>query len=146
MGQRARRARSVAKVAEGAGYLVCSCSQLHHPSSKISSKNRRKESIVRSIVLVLVAISGITACQTTSVGGSDVQLTWQDAVVAIPDAYRSEHCSGRATTDCLERLDPTRKLPVVVYMHGCSGPTPVVVGDFLKLGYVTVAPNSLARA
>ena len=101
---------------------------------------------MRSIVLVLVAISGITACQTTSVGGSDVQLTWQDAFVAIPDSYRSEHCSGRATTDCLQRLDRTRKLPVVVYMHGCSGPNLVVVGDFLKLGYVTVAPNSLARA
>ena len=31
-------------------------------------------------------------------------------------------------------------------MHGYSGPNLVVVGDFLKLGYVTVAPHSLARA
>lgn len=89
---------------------------------------------MRSIIFVLVAISGITACQTTSVDRPDVQATWQDAFVAIPDAYRSEHCPGRATTDCLQRLDPTRKLPVVVSMHGCSGPNLVVVGDFLKLG------------
>lgn len=76
---------------------------------------------MRSFMLV-VAVSGITACQTTSVGGPDVQATWQDAFVAIPDAYRSEQCSGRATTDCLQRLDSTRKLPVVVYSMGAAAP------------------------
>ena len=101
---------------------------------------------MRSFVLLLVAVFELTACQTTSIGGSDVQSTWQDATVAIPDALRGEECSGRATTDCLQKLNPTTKLPVVVYIHGCSGPNPGVVTDFKNLGYVTIAPNSLARA
>jgi dienelactone hydrolase len=101
---------------------------------------------MRSVVAFFTAVFALSACQTTSIGGSDVQSTWQDAAVGIPDALRGQECSGRATTDCLQKLNPGTRLPVVVYMHGCSGPNLGVVTDIKNLGYVTVAPNSLARA
>lgn len=88
----------------------------------------------------------LTACQTTAEKQADVKATWADAAVAIPADIRGDKCVGGARTGCLGELTPAQKLPVIVYMHGCSGQNYTVMQDFMRLGYVTVGPSSFSRS
>ena len=57
-------------------WFACAASFIRSNSKTLDKHQRkRKESIVRSIIFALVAVSGITACQTTSVGGPYVGKT-----------------------------------------------------------------------
>jgi hypothetical protein len=103
------------------------------------------------IVPVLAAILILAGCASgpTPVGRmSDLELTWQEAQTAVPDAIGD---GIAAVTDPVREqalIRAGRKFPVVVYMHGCTG-----IGDadrrlmrtIAKAGYVVVAPNSMAR-
>ncbi len=72
--------------------------------------------------------------------GMDVDTTWDKAVVFVPGSV------GKTTPDKVAVNNP---LPVVIYLHGCTGINPrhdEGWGDFIRgLGYVAVLPDSMAR-
>lgn len=98
------------------------------------------------LALLFVASCFLVGCQTLSADGPDVQATWREAQIVVPAEESRQRCAGRGRHDCLQQISGDKKLPVVVYMHGCTGPNIGVVDDFARFGYITVAPNSLARA
>ena len=78
---------------------------------------------------------------------AELQRTWNAALVRIPAASGA---SVSMTTAELADWRPGdgRKLPAVVYMHGCSGlwlGSRARVELMAEMGFVTVAPASLAR-
>jgi hypothetical protein len=77
---------------------------------------------VRVAAVILLSAVTLAACKTAPLGGPEVESTWKGADVAIPMDYGANECAGRVMSNCLERLNPPRKLPVVVYAHGCTGP------------------------
>jgi dienelactone hydrolase len=93
------------------------------------------------VVVLILAGCGVAPV----VDQAKVRPTWEAASVGVPDRYAGDGCAGRVGISCIERFAPQGKLPVVVYMHGCNGPNSAVVDRFMNLGYVVVAPNSLAR-
>lgn len=99
----------------------------------------------RGLAVLTMGIAGAVAGQSTTGNAAEVDATWTSADVGIPDGYAPEDCSGRVTHTCLRRISSSKKLPVVVFLHGCSGPNPDAVKNFLRLGYVVVEPNSMAR-
>ncbi|SLN34107.1 dienelactone hydrolase family protein [Oceanibacterium hippocampi] len=80
----------------------------------------------------------------------DLERTWRGAVVALPVAANGETELRRndeaAIARDLARLDPAARWPVIVFLHGCTG-----IGNYpfllslAELGYVVVAPDSMAR-
>ena len=100
----------------------------------------------RSFAILVMAIAGTVAAQAPSSNRAAVEATWTSADVGIPRGYAPEDCSGRVTHNCFRQINSKRKLLVVVFLHGCSGPNPDAVKNFLRLGYVVVEPNSMARA
>ena len=82
---------------------------------------------------------------------SDIERTWAAAVVALPalsaDAPLVSKMDSPAMTRRLALLADGEALPVVVYMHWCTG-----IGnlDFMRSladeGFAVVAPNSFARS
>ena len=108
-------------------------------------RQRERPNLVRWLAIVTIGIAGSVTGQDTSGNVAEVDVTWTRADVGIPDEYTSEDCAGRVTHACLSRVRSSRKLPVVVFLHGCSGPNPDAVKNFLRLGYVVVEPNSMAR-
>ena len=103
---------------------------------------------------VLVALLGCAQVGIGNVnlfgGQSDLERTWFKAIVALPPAPGEE--VNIATLDRADiahhvaRVAPGRRLPVVVYLHGCTG-----IGnyDFLRrlarTGMIVIAPDSMAR-
>src|SRR5579871_1889869 len=71
---------------------------------------------------------------------SSVAMTWEHATVYLPDSFFP-------TTPGGIQLD--RRLPVVIYLHGCTGITythDAAWGRFIKsLGFIAVMPDSMAR-
>ena len=81
----------------------------------------------------------------------DIELTWTEAVVALPPFRSGEEVllsrlDERATKARLDSLSRRVKLPVILYAHGCTG-----LGNdpffkaLAKAGYVVIAPDSMAR-
>jgi dienelactone hydrolase len=100
---------------------------------------------MRWLAIVTLGIASSVAGQATPSNPPELDATWTGADVGIPTAYAPEDCSGRVAHTCLRQINSNRKLPVVVFLHGCSGPNPEAVKNFLRLGYVVVEPNSMAR-
>ena len=99
---------------------------------------------------VVVALS---ACALPRKAGlSDIQLTWAEAVVALPAAPGDGVGKGqivRGMAEALRRMEDGtagRSLPVVLYLHGCTGIHDLAVLERLAgEGFVVIAPNSMAR-
>lgn len=76
---------------------------------------------------------------STTAWAKDVELSWEKADVYVPDRW-----FPRSTA-----VELDKKYPVVVYLHGCTGPWPqhdnFWAEDFKALGYVTIQLNSFAR-
>ena len=102
---------------------------------------------------VLIGVAGIAAgCSMLDLGAgrSDVERTWYGGWIALPGVADQPPTIGlMSTLDVsaeLAKRAPSRRWPVVVFLHGCTG-----LGDtvFLKrlaaAGYVVVAPDSMAR-
>lgn len=78
---------------------------------------------------------------------AEMRRAWDAAIVYVPG---NNQTAVESTTTELQqgKLDWARKVPVVIYMHGCSG---VWSGTHLRAkllaenGFVVVAPASLAR-
>ena len=81
---------------------------------------------------------------------SDLELTWDNAVIALPAEGRSAARVGTSgeidLAGHLAALPHGRRLPVVLYLHGCTG-----IGNFeffetlAASSYLVVAPDSMAR-
>jgi len=81
---------------------------------------------------------------------SDLELTWDNAVIALPTqgshAVQIDTIGGIDLAARLATLARGDKLPVVLYLHGCTG-----IGNYdffatlADAGYVVIAPDSMAR-
>ena len=70
---------------------------------------------------------------------ADVKKSWDSARVYVP---------GNRSKTTPDKIKVEKPLPVVIYLHGCSGLTSEndSWGDFIKeLGYIAVLPDSMAR-
>jgi len=107
--------------------------------------------ICRRFATVAAALS-LAACAGISgvPAESDLQRTWSQAIVALPPLAAPEALMTRMglpeMADRLGQLPADTKLPVVVYLHGCTG-----IGNFdllhriAQAGFAVVAPDSFAR-
>jgi len=112
----------------------------------------------RAILLVLcVLLAGCVRVEVRPAPApapvSDIEATWKNAVVVLPDGdgdgdgdqVISTTMGSDAMMDWLDQRSGGR-LPVVLYMHGCTG-----IGNFKLFakiaaqGFVVVAPDSMAR-
>ncbi|MCK7614873.1 dienelactone hydrolase family protein [Roseibium sediminicola] len=77
----------------------------------------------------------------------ELERTWQAAIVRVPTAAGQ---SRQVTTEDLQKQTTgiDRKLPTVIYLHGCSGFWPGTherIRFFADNGFLVIAPASLAR-
>ena len=97
-------------------------------------------------VLVLAACEGGLTLTTP-----DIERTWSEAIVALPaESATADPLVARLSSASVERrlrvIAARTRLPVAIYLHGCTG-----VGNlnFLKelaaTGVVVIAPDSFAR-
>ena len=103
-------------------------------------------------VIVLAAVCVLTACENIELldDRSDIERTWGEAVVALPPAGPEgpvlAKMGDRQMRKQIARYGRDVRLPVVLYMHGCTG-----IGNFkfferlAKAGFVVIVPDSLAR-
>ncbi len=79
---------------------------------------------------------------------SDIEKTWTRGQAVLPAAGSPVLTSPEsgAVSRWAEGLTPGRRVPVVVYLHGCTGigNTPFL-RRLAERGYAVVAPNSMAR-
>jgi hypothetical protein len=102
------------------------------------------KTIVRIAIIALTFAFGAAAptafAQTAENLGADVALTWEKAMVFVP---------GSLFTKTPNKVTVNKPLPVVIFLHGCTGIDPngdVGWGGFIKeLGYIAVLPDSMAR-
>jgi hypothetical protein len=107
-------------------------------------KTSQMKMILRLAVIVLmIAFSAgapVAFAQTAENQQANVAMSWDDAMVFVP---------GRFFTTTPDKVTVNKPLPVVIYLHGCTGIDPnhdMRWGDFVKrLGYIAVLPNSMAR-
>ena len=110
------------------------------------------------LAILIAAALTLPGCQSLPNNDAGPQASWRSAAVGVPDVYADgiddrcpcsrswEGCYGLVSEGCLDRMTSRRKLPVVVFMHGCTGPDAATVKHFALLGYITVAPNSFAES
>jgi dienelactone hydrolase len=101
------------------------------------------------LAAVVVALLG-AGCTEMLDNRADLQLTWEKAVVALPQVSAGKPklttMESPEVASHLARYDPGVKLPLVLYMHGCTG-----IGNFeffkrlARAGFAVIAPDSLAR-
>ncbi|WP_439814097.1 dienelactone hydrolase family protein [Zavarzinia sp. CC-PAN008] len=101
---------------------------------------------VFALGLALLAAGCQTAPPPAQPVLSDIELTWQEAMVALPPA------DGEAVVPikmaALEAQGPLRRgpFPTVVYLHGCTGLGDTTILKVLAAaGYAVIAPDSMAR-
>ena len=89
--------------------------------------------MMKRILLALLFLVSATA------GAQDVELSWTKAQVWVPDRWFPRTV----------KVELDKKYPVVLYLHGCTGPWPAHdnawAQDFAGLGYITIGIDSFAR-
>jgi poly(3-hydroxybutyrate) depolymerase len=107
-------------------------------------KSRQMKTILRLAIIALTFTFSVAAptafSQTAENPGTDVAMSWENAQVFVP---------GKFLKTAPNKVKVDKPLPVVVYLHGCTGIDPdhdVRWGVFIKgLGYIAVLPDSMAR-
>lgn len=101
---------------------------------------------------ILFGLLMICACENVALleYHSDIERTWREAVVALPPAGSEGPVMAKMNDqhirDQILRYAPKIRLPVVLYMHGCTG-----IGNYsfferlAKAGFVVIIPDSFAR-
>ena len=100
-----------------------------------------------AFLLSILPLLILFGCETAS-DPEALRRTWEAGAFAIP---ASASLDGKACSEsmlvwensCHGKLDRSRKHPVILFMHGCSGGTHQ--GDVFGEYAVTVSPNSHAR-
>lgn len=81
-----------------------------------------------------------SALIVSHVFAQDVEKSWDDAAVYIP---------GKTFTTSVNKVVVDRPMPVVIYLHGCSGIYKPHDGSWASLlneqGFIVVMPDSMAR-
>ena len=103
------------------------------------------------LAVAALAMVSLAACEAVYSGGlSDIERTWEYAMVALPalgaEAPLLSRMNERDVAERLALLPEGETLPVAVYMHGCTGLSNT--GFLLRLaekGFAVVAPDSFAR-
>jgi dienelactone hydrolase len=95
---------------------------------------------------------GLSACASgTPGGGADVQRTWREALVVLPQAAGGEAPgsflqSSGAVARHLRKFPLGTRFPTVVFLHGCTGIGNLpFLEELARQGYAVVAPDSFAR-
>ncbi|MFN3232447.1 MAG: hypothetical protein ACE363_09840 [Alphaproteobacteria bacterium] len=107
---------------------------------------------LRAVFLSGMLATSLAACASSPASPDsmrDLQLTWHQARAAFPDQVGLGRDTIRlGSLGEAQTLAASGKLPVVIYMHGCTG----LEGNDLKLmrkiarsGIAVVAPDSMAR-
>ena len=97
---------------------------------------------IASIVLVLAfsATASASFAQAAENRDANVGKSWEEATVLVP---------GRIFSIAPHKVNVDKPLPVVIYMHGCTGITAdhdLRWGHFIKgLGFIAILPDSMAR-
>lgn len=117
---------------------------LRHPP-----RDRLGIGLSRWLLNVCVAV-GLAACVAPA-QVSDLQRTWTQAAVFLPPLGMGEVLVTRmGSNDMAARLAALRagtKLPVVLYMHGCTGiGNEALLRKIAAGGFAVIAPDSFARA
>lgn len=107
-------------------------------------EERQVKTILRIVIIalafVLCAASPTAFAQTAEDQGANVAMSWVKAEVFVP---------GKFFTTTPNKAKVDKPLPVVIYLHGCTGIKPdhdTRWGSFIKeLGYIAVLPDSMAR-
>jgi dienelactone hydrolase len=90
--------------------------------------------------LALLAAAAAACAQTAENRADNVARSWDAATVLVP---------GQLFATSPHRVTVDKPLPVVIFMHGCTGITgnhDLRWGHYLKgLGFITVLPDSMAR-
>lgn len=78
---------------------------------------------------------------------SDIELTWYQAMVALPPEAEGGDVVLRRMADVLAAPPKVQQpLPTVLYLHGCNGLGDLTILKALaQAGYAVVAPDSMAR-
>ena len=101
------------------------------------------KTITRLLVIALTfacsADAPMAVAQAAENQGANAAMTWEKADVFVP---------GRFLTTTPNKVKVDKPLPVVIYLHGCTGIADHDKrwGGFIKgLGYIAVLPDSMAR-
>ena len=105
--------------------------------------------MIRHAAAALLGTVVLAACAGAG-ATSDLERTWDHARVVLPPLGAPgpvvTTMGSAAMASHLARLPPGGRLPVVVYLHGCTG---IGNDDFLRTlagdGFAVVAPDSFAR-
>ena len=112
----------------------------------------RRRSTILGRGMFLIGLLILSACENIELldDRSDIERTWGEAVVALPpvgpDGLVLARMNDRQMQKQVAQYGPATRLPVVLYMHGCTG-----IGNFLfferlaKSGFAVIVPDSLAR-
>lgn len=82
---------------------------------------------------------------------SDIERTWSNAIVALPaETATADPLVARLSSASVERrlnaIAAQTRLPVAIYLHGCTGIGNLsFLSDLAATGVVVVAPDSFAR-
>ncbi|MAR79076.1 MAG: hypothetical protein CMM18_02465 [Rhodospirillaceae bacterium] len=97
--------------------------------------------------LFIIILILCNSCSSTQ-GYSDIELTWKKALVFFPsEKMYKEKTLLRMEEIKINKISYKNKMPLLLYLHGCSG-----LGDgvFLQklssIGIVIIAPDSFARS
>ncbi len=108
----------------------------------------------RLLIAASVALTLVAGCASAPPGAttelSDIERTWVRGTVVLPPlgagAPLRTTINSAAMGAHLQRLPAGAKLPVVVYVHGCTGLANFPFLDRLaESGFAVVAPDSFAR-
>ncbi|MSP20652.1 MAG: hypothetical protein EXQ93_03850 [Alphaproteobacteria bacterium] len=108
----------------------------------------------RLLIAVGVALTLVGGCavgpQSAVTDLSDIERTWFRATIVLPPlgavAPVRTTINSAAMRAHMQRLPAGARLPVVVYVHGCTGLANFAFLDRLaESGFVVVAPDSFAR-
>jgi dienelactone hydrolase len=111
---------------------------------------RRRAGTAR-VGLMLLAFGAAGCASGASSGGADVQRTWSEALLVLPqsegaNAPVSLRQSSSAVARHLRKFPRGTQFPTVVFMHGCTGIGNLpFLEDLARQRYAVVAPDSFAR-
>lgn len=101
---------------------------------------KRTERLVLILILLLSCLSfGGLPLYAEDGEASGVEKTWDSAQVYVP---------GQSSPTTPDRIKVEKPLPVVIYLHGCTGITyeSQSWGNFLaEQGFIAILPDSMAR-
>lgn len=102
-------------------------------------------------VALLVCALALAACaEGLSLTTPDIERTWSRAMVVLPSGP-GEQLVGRLSSAAVDQrlsvIASQGRLPVVIYLHGCTGVgNSEFLGELAASGTIVVAPDSFARS